>query len=171
MSNEEDPDWVLLNRPPPRKAPGPGPVGLKGWLILPLLYLLMKAATAIFVFYLALQIALNNWEALTLLQKITASFQTGMGLVLQFVTPIALLFLAFKRLTIFPDYYKIWACALPLWVMVDGLITQVVFPDALNQNDSFWSARAIHAAYAAAHAALAIAYMDKSARVANTFTK
>jgi hypothetical protein len=149
-----------------------GPVGLGGWLVLPLLGLLLTPVVVAVQSAQYLDIG-EAWPFLSNGQAIFIVAEIAMNLVLSLAAPIVLLVLAFKHSEMFPGLYMIWAAAMPIVLILDSVLGYVIFREVFEANGegmfdketwrsivrSIWSA------------AIWIPYMMYSRRVENTFTK
>jgi len=149
-----------------------GPAGLGGWLILPMLGLLITpvGGAALIATYPDLS---DAWQYLTLGQSVFVVAEIAMNAILLLVAPITLLFFMFKRWEIFPGWYMIWAAAVPVILIADALLSYAVFPEAyvdgtaevFDRETTRGILRSIFSA------AIWIPYMIRSERVGNTFVR
>lgn len=148
------------------RAPA-GPVGLGGWLILPLLGLFASP-----LFGMAQMSAYANiteaWPYLTAGQASFVVTEVAVNVVLLFVAPVVLLVFAFKRLQMFPGWYIIWIAISPLVQIGDALVAYSMFPETLA-GAAFDKETMRAIVRSIIGAAIWIPYMMRSERVANTF--
>jgi hypothetical protein len=149
-----------------------GPVGLGGWLILPMLGLLIAPVAGVVLIATYPDLS-DAWQYLTLGQSAFVIVEIAMNTVLLFVAPVALLFFMFKRWEIFPGWYMIWAAAVPIILIADALMSYAVFPEAYADGtaevfDKETTRGILRSIFSAA---VWIPYMMRSERVANTFVR
>jgi hypothetical protein len=149
-----------------------GPVGLGGWLILPMLGLLVTPVGGAMVMAAYLDLS-DAWPYLTLGQSAFVIAEIAINAVLYLLAPITLLFFMFKRWDIFPGWYMIWAAAVPVILIADALMSYVVFPQAYADGtaevfDKETTRGILRSIFSAG---IWIPYMMRSERVANTFVR
>src|SRR5205085_10865222 len=103
----KDPDVVV------RKVEGIG-----GWLILPLLGLLLSPLIGLYGFWQTLPL-FGNLEALNTLQSVFLFIETGVNFLIQIPVPIFLLTLMFAKRARFPRLYQAWLGAALALVLLD----------------------------------------------------
>jgi ACR3 family arsenite efflux pump ArsB len=149
-----------------------GPVGLGGWLILPMLGLLITPLAGMVLIATYPDMS-DVWQYLTLGQSAFVIAEIAMNAVVLLVAPIALLAFMFKRWEIFPGWYMIWAAAVPIMHFADALMSYAVFPEAYTDGttavfDKETTRGILRSIFSAA---IWIPYMMRSERVANTFVR
>lgn len=149
-----------------------GPVGLGGWLILPMLGLFATPLTGMAQMATYPDVS-DAWPYLTLAQSTFITAEIAANAVLLFVAPIALLFFMFKRLEIFPGWYMIWAGVAPVILIGDALLGYAVFPEAFaNGTAEIFDEETMRSiGRSIVGAVIWIPYMMRSERVANTFVR
>lgn len=148
------------------RAPA-GPVGLGGWLILPLLGLFASPLFGIAQMSAYANIA-EAWPYLTAGHASFVVTEVAVNVVLLFVAPVVLLVFAFKRLQMFPGWYIIWIAISPLVQIGDALVAYSMFPETLA-GAAFDKETMRGIVRSIIGAAIWIPYMMRSERVANTF--
>lgn len=155
---------------PAGAQPAPaGPVGLGGWLILPLLGLVVTPAVSIFSQWGGFQDILSAWPFISGIQKSFLILETLVVIAAFVLLPAVLLFLAFQRSQMFPGLYIIWICALPIVALADGFATLWVFSDLLTSAEVFDRKTKSEIGRSVGQAILWTLYMNRSRRVKNTF--
>lgn len=145
-----------------------GPVGLGGWLILPILGLI---ATPI-IMALSVKDYLDLWNVRAFFTNFQVAFLTVeliANIVVNVAAPLLLLWLLSKKLEIFPGLYIIWICALPVFLLLDSLASLWVLGDLISVEDAFDRDTKKSIAQSVGQAILWTLYMNRSRRVANTF--
>jgi hypothetical protein len=147
-----------------------GPIGLGGWLILPLIGLAM---TPFYLAYISRDFLLlgDSWAYLTTPQKVFIVVEIVANLSVFLAAPVALLVFAFKRLEIFPGLYMIWIGLIPIVVLLDAMIGYWVFQEAFAATGEpmFDKDTTRSLSRSIGQAVIWIAYMIRSERVENTF--
>jgi hypothetical protein len=146
-----------------------GPVGLSGWLILPLLGLVVTPALSIFSQWASYQDALSAWAFISGGQKAFLILETLVVIAVFVLFPVVLLFLAFQRSEMFPGLYISWICALPIVVLADGFATLWAFSDLLTSEEVFDRQTRSEIGRGVVQAIIWTLYMNRSRRVENTF--
>ncbi|MCA0279630.1 MAG: DUF2569 domain-containing protein [Proteobacteria bacterium] len=150
------------------RAPA-GPVGLGGWLILPLLGLFGSPLLGLAQISTYANVA-EAWPYLTAGQASFVVTEVAVNVVLLFVAPVVLLVFAFKRLQMFPGWYIIWIAISPLVQIGDALVAYAMFPETLADATGAFDKETTRAIVRSIiGAAIWIPYMMRSERVANTF--
>lgn len=149
-----------------------GPVGIGGWLILPMLGLLITPLAGVVLIATYPNLS-DVWQYMTLGQSAFVIAELAMNIVLLLVAPITLLFFMFKRWEIFPGWYMIWATAVPIILIADALLSYAMFPEAYANGtaevfDKETTRGILRSIFSAA---IWIPYMMRSERVANTFVR
>ena len=149
-----------------------GPVGLGGWLILPMLGLFAAPLVGLAEIGTYGEVS-ENWPYLTFAQSAVVLIELALNVVLVFLAPAALLFFMFKRLEIFPGWYMIWLGAVPIFLLGDALLVYAMFPEAFanGTEDVFDKETTRNITRSIVGAAIWIPYMMRSERVANTFVR
>jgi hypothetical protein len=149
-----------------------GPVGLGGWLILPMLGLFVSPLGGLIQFttYPDLREA---WPYLTYGQSALTVGEIAMNLIVLVIAPITLLTFMFKRLEMFPGWYMIWLAAVPVFLIGDALLVYAMFPEAFADGTAevFDKETVRGITRAAVSAVIWIPYIMQSERVANTFVR
>ncbi len=147
-----------------------GPVGLGGWLVLPMLGLFLCPVFGVAQFSVYKDI-LASWPFLNVYQSLFIAVELLGNVILIFVAPVVLLVFMFKRLEMFPGWYMIWAMASPVFLIADALLVPFVFPDAFSEPGStVFDKETVRGISRSIWAAVIwIPYMMRSERVANTF--
>jgi hypothetical protein len=156
--------------PPPAPAAAAEPVGLAGWLVLPIIGLFVTPARG--VFHLAsYREFIGAGELLPdgLMAFIALEFIGNVVLLL--VLPIFLIVLLFRKSRDFPRWYTIWAGGGLAFIVLDMIATQVLFGDILAAaGQHLLDAESMQELLRSiVTAGIWIPYMQISRRVANTF--
>ncbi|MFI0844545.1 DUF2569 domain-containing protein [Mesorhizobium sp. IMUNJ 23232] len=149
---------------------GEGPRGIGGWLVLPLLGLVLTPVVVV------LQLSefgpvVEAWPLMSMGQSILVVVELICNFVLYFVLPPFLLVLAFRRRWEFPGLYIIWAAAVPFFLIADSLVGYWAFREVFEASgegmfdDKTWQG-IVRSLWSAA---IWIPYMMRSRRVQNTF--
>ena len=146
-----------------------GPVGLGGWLILPLLGIALTPVISTVLQWSHLQAIFEAWSVVSTAQKLFLIIDLAAIGVACFIAPAVLLYLAFQRSEMFPGLYIIWICALPVMLLVEGFATLWVFSDLLTSEEVFDRETRRDIGRSIFQAILWTVYMNRSKRVANTF--
>jgi hypothetical protein len=156
---------------PETSRPGnDGPVGIGGWLILPILGLVvtpLRGAYQLFgdpALFEAVRVLDGAPRALVIFEIIANA-------IILLVFPIVLLVLAFRKSESFPGWFIIWAAASVVLVLADLLLSYLVVGDLIAASgEPFLDEGTLReVARSVLNAAIWIPYMLKSDRVANTF--
>lgn len=145
-----------------------GPSGIGGWLILPLLGIMVTPI----VWAVGLTDYTGIWDAmpfLTVPQKAFLILESVAGFALTVAAASLLLYLMYKKLEIFPGLYIIWLWALPGFVILDALLFFWIFDNFVSFEDVFDRETKRSITRGIGQAILWTAYMYKSVRVENTF--
>lgn len=148
-----------------------GPVGLGGWLILPIIGLVVTPLRA--VFHLA-----GYGELLASMQHLTGGLSAFLvlefvgNIIVLLVLPIILLVLLFRRSASFQRLFVIWAAGGLAFIVLDLIATQVFFGDVLvATNQPLLDAQTTtELLRSVVFSVIWIPYIRLSRRVANTFT-
>lgn len=142
-----------------------GPVGLGGWLLLPMLGLFAAPLIGLagLVDFSGLK---DAWPYLTAVQASFIVIELVLNAILLFVAPIM-----FKRLEIFPGWYMIWLAAAPIIVIADAMLGKAIFPEMFAGEDVFDKDTVRNIGRSIISAAIWIPYTMRSERVANTFVR
>lgn len=147
-----------------------GPVGIGGWLILPIIGLVVTPLRG--VFHLASYAELlQSRELLTGGQFAFIVLEFFGNLVILLVLPIVLLVLLFRKSASFPRLFVIWAAGGLAFILVDLAVARFLFGDVLaaaNQPllDAETTGELVRSVITAA---VWIPYMRLSRLVSNTF--
>lgn len=146
--------------------PAPGPIGIGGWLLLPMLGLF--AAPIVGVMQLVgYADVFSAWQYLNAGQAVFVVAELAANLTLVLLAPAILLFFMFKRLEMFPGWYMIWAAAGPVFLLADAFFAYMLIPEQGSEIFDKETVRGIGRSILSA--AIWIPYMMRSERVANTF--
>ncbi|CAN7607120.1 DUF2569 domain-containing protein [Mesorhizobium sp. LjNodule214] len=148
-----------------------GPEGIGGWLVLPMLGLMLTPVLGLILMYEADYVGIaRNWQAYSFSQAALLIAELLIGGILNFTAPALLLFFMFKRWEIFPGWYMMWAIAAPLYAVLDPWAAHLVFPDTFpTLEDAFDRETMRTISRSIWGAVIWIPYMMRSERVANTF--
>jgi hypothetical protein len=158
---------------PPSPAPIPaitGPVGIGGWLILPMLGLF--ATLGVQLLGLAkLGDVFGHLDALSSLQSNMIVLEFCINLALFLVAPIALLVLFFGKDRKFPRYYIIWQIVGSAFVVLDLMLGYALFAQAYEASGTpFFDTTTIRSLLGSVvGVCIWVPYMMNSVRVKNTF--
>jgi hypothetical protein len=164
------------DRPAEPQDAGPlersGPVGLGGWLVIPLLGLFLAPVVAASQAEDFLGIA-DAWPFLSIPQAAFIGAELAVNAFLSVIVPIVLLVFAFKRLEIFPLVYVVWAAARPVIVIVDAVLGYWMFQETFEADgEAMFDKETLKSLSQSIWAAVIwIPYMIVSKRVENTFVK
>jgi Protein of unknown function (DUF2569) len=147
-----------------------GPVGLGGWLILPMLGLILSPLYCFFIVKELFPI-LDGTLALTSAQTILIWFETILNVLLLGIAPIVILMLFFQQKRTFPIFHMAWMCGNLVFILVDLLVAYNLFRDYYDSPGVvFWDTETTQTLVRAAiGVAIWVPYMMNSARVRNTF--
>jgi hypothetical protein len=149
-----------------------GPEGLGGYLIMPMLGLVVTPLVGV--------AALNHhlgpavfFSVLTGGQKAFVMAEILAFLAITVACPMGLLALMFGRKRAFPRLYIAWAASSAVWVLVDLAAASIVLANVLEEQGValFDTDAAISIQSYIRYSVLWILYMHKSRRVQNTFTQ
>ena len=146
------------------------PVGIGGWLILPLLGLAMTLIRSPFSFaeYAQLGPALAAGSGV---QNVFLVFEAAGNVVLLIVFPAYLLYLAYNKSRRFPRMYVVFAIAAAVFLVVDLVGARILFGHIYEaagipfMDQDTW----IEVVRTAILVCVWVPYMQNSRRVANTF--
>lgn len=149
---------------------GPGPVGLGGWLVLPMLGMFLTPVIGVLGINQLLP-ALDGGLALTSAQRLVIWLEVVTNIVFQGIAPIALLVLFFKRARRFPTLYAAWISLNLIIVLVDLVFAYNVFRDYYDTPGvTFWDQETTQLVGRSVFGvAIWVPYMINSRRVRNTF--
>jgi hypothetical protein len=162
----------MSNADAPAAAVSDGPEGIGGWLVLPILGLILTPLRGLFQLG---QLA-DVKEALAYLTQAQIAFlviETVLSVAIVIVLPIVLLVLVFRKKRAFPRFYVIWAVLCLLFIVGDLLVLQALFKDffAAGGVDIVDQETLKDIGRAVALVAIWVPYMLNSRRVRNTFTQ
>ncbi|MFD9900863.1 DUF2569 domain-containing protein [Mesorhizobium sp. NPDC059025] len=148
-----------------------GPVGLGGWLVLPIIGLLVTPLRG--VFHLA-----GYGELLASMQRLPGSLSAFLvlefvgNIIVLIVLPVILLVLLFRRSASFQRLFVIWAAGGLAFIVLDLIGTQVLFGDLLEATNQTLldEQTTTELLRSVVFSVIWIPYMRLSRRVANTFT-
>ena len=158
---------------PPSQTPVPattGPVGIGGWLILPMLGLF--ATLGVQLLGLAkVGDVFGHLDSLSALQSNMIVLEFCINLALFLVAPIALLVLFFNKDRKFPRYYIIWQIVGSAFVVLDLMLGYALFAQAYEASGTpFFDSTTIRSLLSSVvGVCIWIPYMMNSVRVKNTF--
>jgi hypothetical protein len=149
-----------------------GPVGIGGWLVIPILGLIVSP----FVAAVQARDLIGIGDAWPFLSTPHAAFiivETTVNVLLSVIAPIILLVLAFERLEIFPPLYVIWVGAFPVFLIADAILGYWMFRELYEADgkEMFDKETVRSLSRSIWVAAIWIPYMMRSRRVDNTFVK
>ena len=150
------------------KGPNDGPVGIGGWLVLPLLGLVVTVLGS----YRMLGQYAGLSEMLARLSPSQSAFVIFevVGNAVLLVFPILLLALAFQTKRSFPGLYVVWAVAGMAFLVVDLILAMALFPAGYPTVESLFDEATVRELLRSLLLLVVWApYMMKSRRVANTF--
>lgn len=161
-------DTRIQNAPPPRD----GPEGIGGWLILPVLMLVLLIVAAglqLTVFPDVAELA----ASLSSIQRYMISAQIAFNAFLGIICPIVLLVLLFQKKRRFPRLFVIWAIAFAVFAVVNRAMATLMFGgmlgDGWRQMLSLSNLRSL--ILSILPVVIFIPYMRMSRRVRNTFVQ
>ncbi|MBR2691147.1 MAG: DUF2569 domain-containing protein [Aquamicrobium sp.] len=148
-----------------------GPVGLGGWLILPIIGLLVTPLRG--VFHLA-----GYGGLLASMQRLPGSLSAFLvlefvgNIVVLIVLPVILLVLLFRKSASFQRLFVLWAAGGLAFIVLDLIGTQVLFGDLMEATNQplLDEQTTIELLRSVVFSVIWIPYMRLSRRVANTFT-
>jgi hypothetical protein len=143
-----------------------GPVGIGGWLLLPIFGLFATPVLGALQFGIYKNV-FAAWPFLDVYQSLVIVVELLVNAILVFAAPAALLFFLFKRLGIFPGWFMIWAIVSPIFLIADAILVYLAFPEPGGTAFDKETVRAI--SQSVWGALIWVPYMMKSRRVANTF--
>lgn len=147
-----------------------GPVGIGGWLILPIIGLMVTPLRG--VFHIASYAELfQSRQLLTDGQFAFIALEFLGNLVILLVLPIILLVLLFRKSASFARVFVAWAAGGLAFIVLDVIAAKILFGDVLAANNqTLLDVETIgELARSAITAAVWIPYMRLSRRVTNTF--
>ncbi|WP_217572452.1 DUF2569 domain-containing protein [Mesorhizobium sp. GbtcB19] len=148
-----------------------GPKGIGGWLVLPMLGLMLTPIVGLILLYDTDYVGiLQNWRALSALQIALVVAELVVSGILNLTAPALLLFLMFKRSEMFPGWYIIWAAVTPVYLLLDPWAAHLTFPDTFPTLADAYDKDTVRSISRTIWGAIIwIPYMMRSVRVANTF--
>ncbi len=151
-------------------SPDAAPRGIGGWLILPLLGLLLTPVQGFFQLpqYAGLG---NAWRTMNPAQTDFLVCEIAANAIIVFILPPALLVLLLSRRHGFPRFYVAWAVADLLLVIADLALARVLFADVYAHGSApFFDADTVRNITRSLLTVLIwVPYMLLSRRVRNTF--
>lgn len=148
-----------------------GPEGIGGWLVLPMLGLMLTPIVGLIQLYDTDYVGiLQNWRDFSVPQIALIVAELVVSSILNLTAPALLLFFMFKRWEIFPGWYIIWAAVAPVYVLLDPWAAHLTFPDTFPTLADAYDKDTVRSISRTIWGAIIwIPYMIRSARVANTF--
>lgn len=147
-----------------------GPVGIGGWLILPIIGLVLTPLRMV------LQVGtytdfIDAFPQLTVSQQLMILFEIAGNLVIGIVLPVILLILLANKKRLFPRLYVFWGIGNLIFLIVDLLAAYLVFREAFEASgEPFFDSETVRAiGSSVVLAAIWVPYMLQSRRVRNTF--
>lgn len=154
----------------PQAAPTvDGPVGLGGWLVLPLVGAAITPFASVAALYPDLSSLGDVWGLLTGTQKIAIVADVVIKIVGFVVAPVVLLILAAQKLEIFPGLYIVWSWVAVGIVIASSIAAWWVFQEQLAADEIFDPQFYRDLGRNLVQAVIWTAYMNMSKRVENTF--
>ncbi|MER8698919.1 DUF2569 domain-containing protein [Mesorhizobium sp. M1227] len=148
---------------------GEGPEGIGGWLVLPMLGLMLTPILGLVQLHNTDYLGFD-WQAFSFSQGALLVAELVTAGVLSLTAPVLLLFFMFKRWEIFPGWYMIWAVAMPVYAILDPWAAHLVFRESFPTLADAFDGETMRGIYRSVWAAAVwIPYMMRSDRVANTF--
>lgn len=156
----------------PPTAERVGPQGIGGWLVLPILVLVVTAVSALL--QLATFSSLTEAAAglrLNSMQVLVLSVQVVFNTIIGLIVPLILLYLLFRKDRRFPRLYVGWVAAYLLFVLAGMAVMHIVFGDVFRAIgvDFFNSETLLMLAASLIPVVVFVPYMLTSRRVRNTF--
>ena len=147
-----------------------GPVGIGGWLILPIIGLFLTPLQTV----LQLGLYFELFEVLPhldLAQQLVALFEMVGTVIIYIILPLVLLLLIPNKKRSFPRLFVFWGIGNLLFLIVNLLATYLVFREAFDAGgEPFFDRETMRAIMSAVIlAAIWVPYMIQSRRVRNTF--
>ncbi len=149
---------------------GVGPSGLGGWLILPIIGLVLSPFVGVVNVLQTLPL-LQDMSHLTGFQVAFVFIEMAFNIVLQFIGPIFLLIQLFGKRQSFPRLYVTLIATCLAWVIIDLAAAYIIFIDVYSSGAvAFWDRETVRTVMQSIIAAVIwIPYMSNSLRVKNTF--
>lgn len=152
------------------RSPASGPVGIGGWLVLPIIGLVITPLRGLF--HLASYAELfQSLAVLTVGQRVFLVSEFIGNLIFLLVLPVVLLVLLFRKSASFPWLFVIWAAGGLAFLIIDLAVAQILFGDVLAaSNQQLLDSESIPEVIRSLVLAVVwIPYIRMSKRVANTF--
>jgi hypothetical protein len=151
-------------------SPGKTVSGIGGWLLLPLLGICLSPLLGAWSVW-SIRETLGVLGQFPVHQGGFVAFETLVGVLLQIVAPIYLLNQMLRKRSTFPRLYQIWLGANVSWVVLDLVLTYLVFREvfASGQAELLDRETTQTLVRSTIGAAIWIPYMARSVRVRNTF--
>ncbi|RAZ92001.1 hypothetical protein DPM33_05945 [Mesorhizobium hawassense] len=148
-----------------------GPEGIGGWLVLPMLGLMLTPIVGLILLYDTDYVGiLQNWHALSASQIVLVVAELVASGILNLTAPALLLLFMFRRSEMFPGWYIIWAAVTPVYLLLDPWAAHLTFPDTFPTLADAYDKDTVRSISRTIWGAIIwIPYMMRSARVANTF--
>ncbi len=155
----------------PATAAGVGPTGVGGWLILPVVGLMLTMVKGLMLLFSGFP-AGEATAGLSDGQKAVLVAEIAGNAILGLLLPLVLLILLQQRKRAFPRLYVLWACLAMAFLAADLVAARALFGDAFGEGRApFFDGETIRVIVGTAVAGLIWApYMLVSRRVRNTFT-
>src|SRR5262245_60383822 len=110
-----------------------GPEGIGGWLILPILGLVVTPLRGLLQLgdYAGLE---GTFPLLSDGQETFVVAEIGLNIVLLVIVPVMLLILLFNRKPSFPSLYATWGIVSLVFLIGDLVVAKAVFPEAFGEG-------------------------------------
>jgi hypothetical protein len=149
-----------------------GPAGIGGYLIVPMLGLVLMPLAGLSAFKHHIGLS-GYFSLLTGPQRLFVVAEIFGYLVIAVACPLGLLILLFGKKRAFPRLYIMWAAVNPVFVLVDLVAAKILLGDVFEAQGvplfDQETAKSIQSSIV--YFVIWILYMQKSQRVQNTFTQ
>ena len=147
-----------------------GPVGIGGWLILPIIGLVLTPLRMV-VHLGSYGDIFEAFPHLNTFQQLMIVFEIAGNVLIGLILPVLLLILLINKSRRFPRLFVIWGVGNLLFVVADLVLAYVAFREAFDaSSEPFFDQETIRTiASSIVLAALWVPYMIQSRRVRNTF--
>jgi hypothetical protein len=146
------------------------PVGIGGWLILPIIGILLTPLRALSLIGTYSEMS-EAMPYLSTAQKVFVTIEILVNAVFMVIAPIVLLILLFKRMALFPRVFIIWGLANIAFLVLDLIGAQALFGEVMAQTGTpLFDAETVKEFGRGIVLSLVwVPYMALSRRVKNTF--